>query len=227
MTGKGVKAMLECKQYPAPEIWKYVGARDNEGAKRKLNRYGVACFVNGRGESANFNITAVTDPFKVYCVFDMGFDPHSNFTKLRNYLFFLLGEDEYCWLPDEPMEQYMRSKGYSISRQTISKYREHLKSLGYIGDGDYIYYRVYRDENDKQQYQQVKKEEYCWAWRLYWEKREEGWDSEGAYSCMYSAFGGVPRKQAVAEQNGIYLKQLNYLFDLVSNSIEKEVSNRR
>ena len=73
MTGKGVKAMLECKQYPAPEIWKYVGARDHEGAKRKLNRYGVACFVNGRGESANFNITAITDPFKVYCVFDLGF----------------------------------------------------------------------------------------------------------------------------------------------------------
>ena len=121
----------------------------------------------------------------------------------------------------------MRSKGYSISGQTNSKYREHLKSLGYIGDGDYIYYRVYRDENDKQQYQQIKKEEYCWAWRLYWEKREEGWDSEGAYAYMYSALGGVPRKQAVAEQNGIYLKQLNYLFDLVSNSIEKEVSIQR
>ena len=58
MTGKGVKAMLECKQYPAPEIWKYVGARDNEGAKRKLNRYGVACFVNGRKAKAK-NISFV------------------------------------------------------------------------------------------------------------------------------------------------------------------------
>lgn len=227
MTGKGVKTMLECKQYPAPEMRKYLGVKDNEGAKRKLNRYGVACFVNGRGDNANFNITAIQDPFKVYCVFDMGFDPHSNFTKLRNYLFFLLGEDEYCWLPDEPMEQYMRSKGYNISRQTITKYRERLEHLGYIGGGDYIYYRVYRDENDQQHHQQVTREKYCWAWRLYWGKREEGWDSRGAYSYMYSAFGGVPRKQAGVEQNGIKLTELNYLFDLVSNSIEKEVSIRR
>lgn len=56
MTGKGSKAMLECKQYPAPEIRNYVGVRDNEGAKRKLNRYGVICFVNGRGDNANLPV---------------------------------------------------------------------------------------------------------------------------------------------------------------------------
>ena len=54
MTGKGEKTMLECKQYPASEIRQYVGVRDNEGAKRKLNRYGVACFINGRGDNPDF-----------------------------------------------------------------------------------------------------------------------------------------------------------------------------
>lgn len=219
--------MLECKVYPAPEIWKYLGVKDNEGAKRKLNRYGVECFVNGSGEKASFNITAINNPFKVYCVFEMGFDGRSDFNKLRNYLFFLLGEDEYCWLPDEPMEAYMRSKGYRISRQTIAKYRERLESLGYIHSGEFVYYRVYRDEDDRQRYQQVEKEEYCWAWHLYWDKRGEGWDSEQAFAYMYSAFEGVPRKQAMAEHNQLYIKELNYLLDLVSKSIEKEVSVRR
>lgn len=219
--------MLECKVYPASEIWKYLGVRDNEGAKRKLNRYDIVCFVNGRGENASFNITAINDPFKVYCVFEMGFDVRSDFKKLRNYLFFLLGEDEYCWLPDEPMEAYMRSKGYQISRQTIAKYRERLESLGYIHSGDFIYYRVFRDEYDRQHYQQVEKEEYCWAWHLYWDKRGEGWDSERAFAYMYSAFAGVPRKQAIAEHNQLFINELNYLLDLVSKSIEKEVSVRR
>ena len=108
MTGKDALAMiLECKMYDAPVIWGYLGVKDNDAAKRKLGRYGVSCFVNGRGKTASFNITRVEDPFILYCVFNMGFSPSSNFTKLRNYLFFLLGDDEFCWLPDEPMEAYI------------------------------------------------------------------------------------------------------------------------
>ena len=218
--------MLECKKYPAPEMWRYLGVKDNDNAKKKLNRYDVVCFVNGRAKNATFNITKINDPFKVYCVFEMGFDPNSDFRKLRNYLFFLLGEDEYCWLPDEPMAAYMKSKGYTISRPTIAKYRERLERLGYIHGGEFIYYRVYRDEHDRQHYQEVEKEQYCWAWHLYWDKRAEGWDSERAFAYMYSAFEGVPRKQAKAEQNQFHVEELNYLFSLVSNSIEKEVSIR-
>ncbi len=216
--------MLECKMYPATEIWDYLGVKSNEAAKRKLNRYGVVCFVNGSGETANINITAINNPFKLYCVFDMGFNPHNDFTKLRNYLFFLLGDEEYCWLPDEAMEAYMRRMGYTISRQTIAKYRERLESLDYIAGGDFIYYRVYHDENDRQQYEVVEKEEYNWAWHLYWDKRNEGGDSRQAYAYMYSSFKGVPRKQAKPAKNGILKKELNYLMDLVSNSIFKEVS---
>ena len=184
----------------------------------------MAFFINGRGKDAVFNITAISNPFKVYCVFELGFDGGCDFRKIRNYFFFLLGVDEYCWLPDEPMEAYMRSKGYPITRQSIARYREHLERLGYIAGGDFIYYRVYRDENDRERHEQVEKEEYSWAWHLYWDKRAEGWDSERAYAYMYSAFGGVPRKQAKPIKNAFYLNELNYLLDLVSKSIEAEVS---
>ena len=224
MIRKGVKALLECKAYPAPEMWRILGVKDNQGAQRKLFRYGVRFFVNGWGKDASFNITAIDDPFKVYCIVEMGFDANSDFKKLRNYLFFLLGEDEYCWLPDEPMEKYMRSQGFYISRQTITKYREQLESLGYIHGGDFIYYRAYRDENDRLHYQQVEREEYNEAWRVYWDKRKEGADSELAFAYMYSAFDGIPRKQAKPIKNAIYLNELNYLLDLVSTSINKEVS---
>lgn len=219
-----MKALLECKAYPAPEMWQMLGVKDNQGAQRKLSRYGVRFFVNGWGKNASFNITAIDDPFKVYCILEMGFDANCDFKKLRNYLFFLLGEDEYCWLPDEPMEKYMRSKGFYLSRQTITKYREHLERLNYIHGGDFIYYRVYRDDRDRQCYQQVEKEEYNKAWRVYWDMRNDGADSELAFACMYSAFGGVPRKQAKPIKNAFHLKELNYLLDLVSTSIYNEAS---
>lgn len=94
-----------------------------------------------------------------------------------------------------------------------------------IHGGDFIYYRVYRDENDCQHHQQIEKEEYSRAWHLYWDKRNnEGWDSEAAFAYMYSSFGGVPRKQAAPEKNALHLEELNYLLDLVSTSIMKEVS---
>lgn len=157
-------------------------------------------------------------------ILEMGFDANCDFKKLRNYLFFLLGEDEYCWLPDEPMEKYMRSKGFYLSRQTITKYREHLERLNYIHGGDFIYYRVYRDDRDRQCYQQVEKEEYNKVWRVYWDMRNDGADSELAFACMYSAFGGVPRKQAKPIKNAFHLKELNYLLDLVSTSIYNEAS---
>lgn len=219
-----MKALLECKAYPAPEMWQMLGVKDNQGAQRKLSRYGVRFFVNGWGKNASFNITAIDDPFKVYCILEMGFDANCDFKKLRNYLFFLLGEDEYCWLPDEPMEKHMRSKGFYLSRQTITKYREHLERLNYIHGGDFIYYRVYRDDRDRQCYQQVEKEEYNKAWRVYWDIRNDGADSELAFACMYSAFGGVPRKQAKPIKNAFHLKELNYLLDLVSTSIYNEAS---
>lgn len=218
--------MLECRLYSAPEMWKYLGVKDNSNAVKKLNRYNIVYFLNGRGETATFNIVENKDPFKVYCVFDMGFDPHSDFTKLRNYLFFLLGEDEYCWLPDEPMEAYLRSKGYNISRQTIAKYRERLEILEYYIGGEFIYYRVYEGEDGKKRHSPVEKEEYSDAWHWYWDKRNiEQWNSEQAYAYMYKRFHGVPRKQKKIYKNkAFHGDELNYLMDLVSQSIYNEVS---
>ena len=220
--------MLEYREYSAPEMWAYLRVKNNDQARKKLDRYNVVYFLNGWGKNAIFNIIEDKEPFKTYCVFDMGFEPHSDFKKLRNYLFFLLGEDEYCWLPDEPMEAYMKSKGYIISRATISKYRKHLDLLEYIGNGDFVYYKVYRDENDQEHHCQVTKEEYCKAWHLYWDKRNnEKFDSEAAFAYMYKAFGGVPRKQQKPFKNQIYRKELNYLLDLVTKSILDEVSVKR
>lgn len=209
--------MLECRIYPAAELFAYLHTNDKEATNRKLSRYNVDYFANGWGSSLSYNITAIHDPFRLYCVFDLGYDPHTDFRKLMEFMFYLLGDEEFNWRPMEMMERYMRERGHTISRQSIAKYLARMQQIGLVGLwGDAVYYRVWRDENDQEQYDIVSKEEYCHAWRMYWDKRNnEGWDSAQAFAYVYAGFGGVPRKQPRVEQNGIYGKELDFLLDLV------------
>jgi len=209
--------MLECKTYPAAEMFAYLHTRNKEETDRKLRRYNVDYFANGRGSTLEYNITAIHDPFRLYCVFDLGYAPQTDFSKLRDFLYYLLSDEDFTWRPMEMMERYMRERGHTISRQSIAKYLARMDQIGLLGLwGDAVYYRVYRDENDQEQYEFVSKEEYCRAWRMYWDKRNnEGWDSAQAFAYVYAGFGGVPRKQPRVEQNVFYLKELNFLLDLV------------
>ena len=84
--------MLECKEYAAPELWKYFGVKNNDGLDEKLKETYKVDFVKaGRGKDTIYTITAIPDPFKVFCVFDLGFDPNTDSRKLRDFIFYLLG----------------------------------------------------------------------------------------------------------------------------------------
>ena len=48
--------------------------------------------------------------------------------------------------------------------------------------------------------------------------KNHGYDSASAYSTMYSALGGVPRKQRKLEQNAIFQDTLSLLSELVAES---------
>lgn len=219
--------MLECKEYTAPELWKYFGVKNNDGLDEKLKEtYKVEFIKAGSGRNARYTITAIPDPFKVFCVFDLGFPSQTDFRKLRDFIFYLLGDDDFNWRPAEMMEEYLRVEGRGISRQTIGKYQKRLEDLGFVGEwGDYVYYRVYKYYG-VQKHEEITREEYNFAWRQYFNYRAEhpDQDSRPAYAYMYGLFGGVPRKQRRMEQNAFYLEQLNTLYELASNSILEEVS---
>lgn len=67
------------------------------------------------------------------------------------------------------------------------------------------------------------KETYSKAWKEYWQNKSEGYSTADAINEMRYNYGGVARKYPIPEWNGIYLEEINYIIDLVCESIEDEL----
>ena len=224
--------MLEVKSYLLSDLKVYLHTSNKQNTDNKLKRYGVKYTLpskTARSRNPIYEITEITNPFKLYCVFDLGLPPQTDFTKFRDFLFYLFGDPDFSWRPAEMMEAYLDETHHSISRQTISNYIKQLERLGYVAKaGDMVYYRVYREYPDyySQDYIQkhdiVSREEYSAAWGIYWHYRRLGADSLAAFSIMYRRFGGAPRKQERVEQNALYTNELDYLNKLVCESFLAE-----
>ena len=215
--------MLELRKYTKPELSKMFGTRGMESLQRKLNRYGIAFDVEGRGENAVFTIRAITDPFKIYCITELGFDGRTDFQKVRNFYNYFFNDDEFMAMPDEVKEYRMRKQGKNVSRQTIASYIAKLDSKNLIdrNTNNYIYYFALRQEQ-----RIADKEEYLKAWHEYWNDIDNGFSSVEAIRRMQANHGGVARKQPKPEINGIYTKEIEYLNTLVQQSIEKEIERQ-
>ena len=214
--------MLEKRLYKFDEIADYLGTRNNQGLRNKLQRYGVKFQEEGRGRMKTFNILSIPDPFPLYCVFDLGIDYRTDFKKLRDFTFFLLRDDDFSGRSGEMMEEYLHNGGYQISRQTIAKYIALYERMDLIAtNGETVYYRVYH-EGLLQKHEVITKELYCKAWSVYWKKRRKNADSLLAFRCMYNFLDGVPRKQNKIVKNGFYNDTLNTLSELVAESFLNE-----
>ena len=222
---------LTLKDYPLGVLRNILGTSDKQGTDRKLEKYGYGFTSTGRGNTRVYTITSLPDAFhrfRSYCVFNLGYSPKVDFVKLRDFLYLLLGDEDFNWLPDEAKEAYTRLMGKGISRQTIAKYTRELEKTGFIDTifGDFVYYRVYKDCG-VQKHEIITKEEYSKAWKLYWDWRNAhpDKDSTPAYAHMYSKFGGVPRKQRKVQPIIWYKSDLDYILELAAASILEEVSD--
>ncbi len=215
--------MLELRAYGKTELSEMFSTRDMEGLQRKLNRYGVAFDVQGRGENAVITIREIADPFKLYCITELGFDGRTDFKKVRNFLHYFFNDDEFMAMPDEVKEHRMRKQGQNVSRQTISSYIAKLDSKNLIdrNTNNFIYYFALKQEQTI-----ADREEYLQAWHEYWNDIDNGFSSTEAIRRMQSKYGGVARKQPKPEINGIYMAEIEYLNTLVQQSIEKEVERQ-
>ena len=84
--------------------------------------------------------------------------------------------------------------------------------------GDYIYYGIHDGERCE-----MSKEQYCAAWRSYFEDKKEGSASSDAFMSKIQKFGCIPRKKEVALVNGIHAQTIDTLIDLAQEEIEKEI----
>ena len=212
--------MLEIgRTYPKPELSRIFGTKDKQGLDRKLIRYGIVFDVCGRGENAAYTINAITDPFKVFAITELGFDGNTDFFKLRNFYYHFFEDEIFMAMPDEVKEAHMREMGQPVSRQTIANYTYRLVANNLINrhTNNFIYYFAY-----KQEQRIVDRDEYLQAWFEYRDHIASGLNSFDAIANMRTDHGGVARKQPIPEINGIYNEKIERMLSYIQQSIEDE-----
>ena len=221
------RIMLEIRTYKFVEIAAYLHVNSSRGVRDKLTRYNVD-FIEGGGQrdqTKTYTITAIHDPFKLFCVFDLEISPQTDFRKLRDFTYFLLADDNFNWRPAEMKEEYLRRLPHGPSRQTISKYQKLFTNRNLMAEGEFVYYRVYKDRG-VQKHEIVTKAEYSAAWALYWDWRSKGECSDVAFSAMYTWFRGIPRKHPKMEKNAFFLDTLSLLEQYATDSFLAEYGEK-
>lgn len=211
--------MLELKSYKKPELSAMLGSSGVQALKRKLTRYGIKYEVNGRGENAIFTIKKILNPFKVFCILELGIDAGSDFCKLLYFYYYFFNDEEFRAMPDEVKESRMFDSKHPVSRQTIAGYTRKLDAKNLIDRNtqNFIYYFAYQGEQ-----RMVDRQEYNAAWHEYWNDIKNGSCSFDAIYRMRKNYGGVARKQAIPEINGIYQEEINTFCSMIETEIQKE-----
>lgn len=214
--------MLEIgKNYIKSELSETFGTKDKQGLERKMSGYGITFSVSGRGNNAVYEITDMADPFKIFAITELGFGGNTSFEKLRNFYWYYFNDETFMAMPDEVKEVWMKSENKTITRQTIANYTYKLVSHDMVerNTNNFIYYFAY-----KQTQRLTDKAEYVQAWKEYWNDISNGICSFDAICNMRTKYGGVARKQAIPEINGIYNDKIEYMLSLIQKSIENEIA---
>lgn len=212
--------MLTTKTYSISELRTMLGSTRKQDIDRKLERYGIAFSVAGRGSSAVYTIEHISDPFKVYAIINLNIPAQSDFTKIRTLYYLHFCGDGFTESPLIEMERIMEAEGVPMARQTISKWLSHLERLNYITQSaDQIrYYVIYKNKAGHKEYREVDADTYKKGWRIYFQYRPlEG--SRAAYSRMYNTIGGHPYKKPVIIENAICQDEINQLIEVINESI--------
>ena len=215
--------MIHLQDYSKPELTAMFGTRGVENLKRKLERYGIDFDTTGRGENTIFKINNIENEFKIFCITDLHFDANVNFQKVQNLYYHFFNDEVFSALPDEVKEYQLRAMDKDVSRQSIARYLRRLERNNLINrhTNNFIYYFAY---GHTQRF--VEKEEYLEAWKEYYGKKDDGTSSFDAIMEMYADYGGVARKQAIPEINGIYNEEIEYMLSLIQKNIEKDYAQK-
>ena len=215
--------MLEVKTYSIQELRKILGSETKKQIDGKLKRYAVEFESTGRGSNLTYTIEKLNDPFKVFCITELGFSAQADFNHLKHFLYHFYHDDVFMSMPDKRKELMMDTcYDYHISRQTIANYENKLAKKNYIAkSSEFIYYFAYKDY-----YRETNKEEYLEAWHYYWFLSDKY--GRGFWPMLYviQKYGGAPNKHARYESNAFYLKKIDYLLRIIGDSIEKEIENK-
>lgn len=212
--------MLEVRKYSIAELSAILGSTGKQAIDRKLERYGVEYTSTGRGQSLVYDITKITDPFKVYCITKLGIPAQANFEKIRNLYYYFFCDEGFADLPLIEMAEYLEAEGVPQSRQCVTKWIEYLRHLDYIGftNTDCKYYAIEKTPSKVKICHEITREEYCQAWAIYHRNKIEH-GSYYAYALMYNTLGGHPYKKPIYYQNVIMAQEIQELIDIILDTL--------
>lgn len=197
--------MLECRTYTYLELSALFGTADTQATNASSTDGIFNIPPKGCRALQTFEIQKIRNPFKVYCLLDLGFSPQTDFTKLAFFTYYLLCDDEFQQLPATIMEERLRMDGHTLSRQTIKTYLSRFEDADLICRGlHYVYYFAYGQthiDTDEATYKR--------AWAEYWDMIRDGYTSDSARIAMCSKYGGVARKHPTVTLNAFYKSGLS------------------
>ena len=215
--------MLELRTYTKNEITGILDTTDRQGVKRKLDGYGVEYTIDGWG-NYTLTITAINDPFRLFCITTLGIPAQADFDKLKTLYYHLFCCPEFATQPYEVMASKLKEEGEADppSNKTIGKWVAYLATIDFVAfdRDDCVYYAIQKGQDGMRNCVEISKETYCAGWRIYWEyKTKEGTDL--AYYRMYNYVGGHPCRRPKMKANGIYNKEIEQLIDILEDEYVK------
>lgn len=210
--------MLELKTYTKGEIVAILGTENREGIKRKLDGYGVEYTIAGNG-NYTLTVTAINNPFKLFCITTLGIPAQADFDKLRILYYHLFCCPEFADLPYEVMAGVLKDENDPPSNKTISKWVAYLSKIDFVAfdKEDCIYYAIRKKKDGTRSCREITKEVYCAGWHIYWNNKESK-GTEEAYCRMFNYVGGHPYRKAKIKPNAIYLNEINQLIDILNEA---------
>lgn len=216
--------MLEKRIYTRQELIDLYKTSRLDAIKNKIRRAGYLFTETGRGSSYTLEIKELpkADRFNQYCIEVLGFDPRTDFQKLKTFLFFFLANEEFMTLQYNEMEQIIQDYGGSVSATTISNYFKQLSAIGWAAKEPFEYvYFLHDSSSGKPRY--ISREEYCSINKEFWQlikKKKLSWSE--AYSTIKEKYGNKPRKRLKEVKIGFFSKQYEELWDLIDDELKEK-----
>lgn len=211
--------MIELKTYTKAEMAEILHTAARQGITRKLTGYDIKYTCDGEGEDLKITIHAINNPFKVFCITELGIPAQADFTKLRNLFYYLFCCEGFAGLPLIQMAEKMDADGRHFSREKIGKWLAYLQEIDYIAfdKADCTYYAISTAPGGTKLHREISKQQYNTGWKIYFENiSEEG--THGAYTRMRNYIGGHPYKKAKMMPNAFYIQQINQMIDIINES---------
>ena len=212
--------MLELRTYTKAEITGILDTEDRQGVKRKLDGYGVEYTINGWGDYT-LTITAINDPFRLFCITTLGIPAQADFHKLKMLYYHLFCCPGFAAYPYEVIASMLKEEGEidPPSNKTVAKWMAYLDTIDFVAfdKEDCVYYAIQKRKDGLRVCEEITKEVYCAGWHIYWEyKPKEG--TEAAYYRMFNYVGGHHCRRQKMKTNGIYRDDVEQLINILEDA---------